>query len=89
MPTYEFRCDRCGPFGETRRLADVGLPAACPACASPAKRVYTAPGIPASRGALRDASAATRRVVDRARSGEPVVTGQPSGRRLPARPHTH
>lgn len=89
MPSYEFRCGRCGPFEETRCLADAGAPAACPDCASPARRVYTAPGFSVRGGGLRDASAATRRVVDRARSGEPVVTGQPSGRRLPARPHAH
>ena len=89
MPTYEFRCAPCGPFRERRSLADASESAVCPACHAPARRVYTAPGFSVRGGALRDAGAATRRVADRAFSGEPVVTGPPKGRRLPAGRHAH
>lgn len=89
MPSYEFRCVTCGPFEETRHLAQAGTPATCPGCASPARRIYTVPGFSVRRGALRDGGAATRRVADRASSGEPTITGPPSGRRLPAGRHVH
>lgn len=89
MPSYDFRCDRCGTFEEIRPLAEVGTPASCPSCALPARRIYAAPGFSVRGGTVRDATLATRRVVDRARSGEPVITGPPTGRRLPARPHAH
>ena len=89
MPTYEFRCAPCGSFRERRSLDNVSQPAVCPACDSPARRVYTAPGFSVRGGALRDAGVATQRVADRALSGEPVVTGPPSGRRLPAGRHAH
>lgn len=88
MPSYEFRCVGCGSFEESRSLAEAGSPASCPACASPARRVYTAP-VFSVRGALRDAGAATRRLADRAASGEPTITASPSGRRLPPGRHVH
>jgi putative FmdB family regulatory protein len=89
MPAYDFRCRACGPFEEVRPLAEASTPARCPGCASPARRVYTAPGFSVRGGALRDASTAMRQVMDRASSGEPVITGPPVGRRLPAGPHVH
>lgn len=89
MPTYEFRCGDCGCFEETRRLSEAGTSARCPGCAAPSRRVYTAPGFSVRSGALRDASTGTRRVMDRAQSGEPVVTGGLSGRRLPTGGHAH
>lgn len=89
MPSYEFRCANCGPFEEFRSLAETVTPARCPACASLARRVYTAPGFSVRGGALRDAGATTRRFADRAASGEPTMTGPPSGRRFPASRHVH
>lgn len=88
MPVYEFRCPRCGPFDLRRGLQDPTDAASCPSCAEPARRVYTAPGGTLPRGPLRSAGQADRARFDRSRSGEPVVTGPPSGRRLP-RPTGH
>jgi putative FmdB family regulatory protein len=88
VPVYEFRCARCGPFDLRCGMADAAAEAPCPSCGRPAGRWY---GVGAARvptGALRDAGRGDRARADRARSGEPVVTGPPSGRRLP-RPGGH
>jgi putative FmdB family regulatory protein len=90
MPLYEFGCPGCGPFDLRCDMRDAAAVAPCPACGRPAQRRYrVGVGRPAA-GALRDAGRADRARVDRARSGEPVVTGPPSGRRLPGgRAHRH
>jgi putative FmdB family regulatory protein len=89
MPVYEFRCPGCGPFDLRRDLQDDTNAAFCPSCTQPAQRVYSVRGT-LPNGPLRDAGKADRVRVDRARSGEPVVTGPPPGRRLPrASGHCH
>ena len=88
MPLYEFRCPGCGPFDLRCAMADAAATAPCPSCTQPAPRRY---GVGVGRppgGAPRNAGQADRARVDRARSGEPVVTGPPSGRRFP-RPAGH
>jgi putative FmdB family regulatory protein len=45
MPLYEFRCDDCGVFDEWRRMAECALPAQCPDCQTPAKRIFSAPAL--------------------------------------------
>ena len=55
MPTYDYGCERCGPFGwETRPMAEVRL-AAAPAsnCGDLATRALTSPAI---GGGAREAS---------------------------------
>ena len=32
MPTYDYDCDRCGPFSESHPIAEFDLPQPCPAC---------------------------------------------------------
>jgi putative FmdB family regulatory protein len=81
VPLYEFHCASCGPFELRRDMQEAADAAACPACAQPAGRRYTTGRSPV--GPVRGASRADRARFDRARSGEPVVTGPPSGRRLP------
>ena len=89
MPLYEFRCPHCGPFDLRRDMRDAGSAADCPACAGPAQRSYAVAAGGPVRGPLRDAGRADRARMDRAISGEPVITGPPSGRR-PRRPaHRH
>lgn len=88
MPLYEFRCADCGPFDLRRDMADAAATAPCPSCARPAPRRYGVGVGPAPGGGLRGAGRADRARVDRARTGEPAVTGPPSGRRLP-RPGGH
>ena len=83
MPLYEFRCPSCGPFDLRRDMQDAADTASCPCCARAARRVYSVAQFRPPRGALRDATKSDRARADRARSGEPVLTGPPSGRRLP------
>ena len=90
MPLYEFHCPDCGPFDLRCDMQDAGATAACPACARPARRRYRVGVGGPTGGPLRDAERVDRARVDRARSGEPVVTGPPSGRRFrPAGGHRH
>ncbi|SDY59498.1 putative regulatory protein, FmdB family [Modestobacter sp. DSM 44400] len=82
MPVYEFRCPACGPFDLRLDMGNATDVANCPSCAHSARRHYGV-GVGRPSGVLRDAGRADRARVDRARSGEPVITGPPSGRRLP------
>lgn len=41
MPTYEYRCPRCGRFEAFQSIKEEAL-AACPTCASPVKRLISA-----------------------------------------------
>jgi len=44
MPVYEYLCGDCGPFTDTRPMAECDLPSNCPACSATAPRVLlTAP----------------------------------------------
>jgi putative FmdB family regulatory protein len=42
MPTYDYGCERCGPFTETRPMAEFALPQPCPNCGDPATRILVA-----------------------------------------------
>jgi putative FmdB family regulatory protein len=83
VPLYEFSCPRCGLFDLRREMRDAPSTAPCPTCDQTAARRYRVGAGRPPGGALRDAGRADRARVERARSGEPVVTGPPSGRRLP------
>jgi putative FmdB family regulatory protein len=87
MPLYEYRCEQCGPFDHRRDAEQANVPVPCPRCEAPARRVYTPPWT--RTGPAAGASAAERARVDRALSGEPVVTGRPQGRPVPSRGHRH
>jgi putative FmdB family regulatory protein len=89
MPLYEFRCPDCGPFDLHREMRDPPQAATCPQCTRPARRVYSFTPGNLGRGPLRDAVRADRARIDRARSGEPVITEAPTGRRLPRTGHRH
>lgn len=89
MPVYEYRCPACGPFDLRRAFDQAVQPASCPACASPARRVYTSPATRSRSGPFAGASAPDRALLDQARSGAPTVTTSRAGRRLPTRPHRH
>jgi len=45
MPTYDYDCDRCGPFRENHPMAEFELPQPCPGCGDPAPRALTLPAI--------------------------------------------
>jgi len=90
VPVYEFRCPCCGPFDLRLDMQDAADAARCPSCDEAARRVYSVSAFRRSTGPLRDATTADRARVDRARSGEPVVTGPPAGRRFaPPGGHRH
>jgi putative FmdB family regulatory protein len=90
VPLYEFRCSTCGPFDLRRTMQEATQAAHCPSCTQPAQRLYSVSGGRPSTGALLGADTRDRARVDRARSGEPVITGPPSGRRFPrTRGHHH
>ena len=89
MPLYEFRCPSCGPFDLRRDMQEAGQAADCPSCGQPAQRRYTVSRGSRSEGMLRGADKLDRARADRALSGEPVITGPPSGRRLPRRGGHH
>jgi putative FmdB family regulatory protein len=83
VPLYEFRCPCCGPFDLRRDMQDAADTAPCPFCDQAARRVYSVSGGRPWSGPLRDATKADRARVERALSGEPVITGPPTGRRFP------
>lgn len=60
MPTYDYECADCGPFTETRPMAEFDQPQPCPDCGTPAPRLLTAPAL---GGGIQqaDASAAPAR----------------------------
>jgi putative FmdB family regulatory protein len=82
MPLYEFCCATCGRFERSLHLDQPHDDVVCPRCGRPAARVFTPPGVRTAGGPVASASPGDRARYDRARTGEPVVTGPPTGRRL-------
>jgi putative FmdB family regulatory protein len=80
MPVYAFSCADCGPFDVTRRAADAGAPAACPACGAEARRVFTPPGLALLARPVRG-------LLDREEKSahEPDVVAHKTGRPMPHR----
>ena len=62
MPTYDYDCDRCGPFSESHPIAEFDVPQPCPACGDPAPRSLT---LPAIGGGASEAPIPRRRSVPR------------------------
>jgi putative FmdB family regulatory protein len=56
MPTYDYDCERCGPFSESHPIAEFDLPQPCPSCGDQAPRALTLPAIGAG---ATEASATT------------------------------
>ena len=52
MPTYDFRCMRCGSAFEVRLGFDDERPAVCEACGGGLKQVYSAPSFQRSGHAV-------------------------------------
>ncbi|MDI7246195.1 MAG: zinc ribbon domain-containing protein [Bacillota bacterium] len=40
MPTYEYRCEKCGRFEEFQRMSDEPL-SRCPTCGGPVRRLIS------------------------------------------------
>jgi putative FmdB family regulatory protein len=45
MPTYDYRCETCGPFVLMRRVADRDAACACATCGAIAQRTLSVPGL--------------------------------------------
>ncbi|MFV0459239.1 MAG: FmdB family zinc ribbon protein [Actinomycetales bacterium] len=75
MPVYEFSCPDDGRFDLTLAMTADTAQAACPTCAAPAGRVYSAP-------ALRRGDPAARRLIEATRrtASEPGVVQSPPPR---------
>ena len=53
MPSYDYDCGRCGPFTESRPMAEFARPQPCPSCGDPAPRALTSPAL---AGGAREAA---------------------------------
>lgn len=73
MPTYRFSCVVCGAFDLVRPMQESGVPAGCPGCTRPARRVFGAPALRSMSSGLRGALDAQHRSADRPE----VVTAPP------------
>jgi len=61
MPTYDYGCERCGPFTESRPMAEFARPQPCPECGDPAPRVFlSAPAL--GGGARMEATTTPQRM---------------------------
>lgn len=81
MATYAYRCHECGPFEVRLPIGTAEPVTGCPACRSPARRVYTAPGLARLDPAL---SAGLARE-EQSREAPEVITRTTAG--PPAPPH--
>jgi putative FmdB family regulatory protein len=83
LPTYGYRCPRCGGFDLVRPMSEAGAAATCPDCGETARRVFGAP-------ALRALDPGVRRALDAgARSADaPQVVSSVPGRSRRATPTT-
>ncbi len=45
MPLYDFRCETCGIFEQSRSIQQASDPMFCPTCQSSAKRLISAVGV--------------------------------------------
>ncbi len=62
MPTYDYRCEACGPFSAVRPMARSAEPAPCPACGTGAARAFlSVPGFALMNAASRTAHATNER----------------------------
>jgi putative FmdB family regulatory protein len=74
MPVYDYLCDRCGPFTETKPMAESDLRQKCPTCRRKAPRAFLTAPYFATFG-----RAATRVAGDRSGLGRPLSAAHRSG----------
>ena len=81
MPTYDYRCEACGPFEALRRIADREQPQPCPGCGCNSPRTWLAAARIADMDpGLRTAIATNERARhEPKRSGDYARLKHPSG----------
>lgn len=80
MPTYDFLCEDCGPFEESRPFEETADSAICPACGGGARRVYSMPNTKIMPAALSNAMHRSEKSAH-----EPEVARLPKGGTLPGK----
>lgn len=78
MPIYDYDCESCGPFRETRPMAKSDEPCECPECGEPSSRAFFV--MPAF--ACMDVSKRSALATNERASHEPALSGSERGRRL-------
>lgn len=81
VASYEYACERCGPFELERPIATAAAQEPCPRCGAVAPRRFTAPALTAPRAPRRRA----REAADRS-AHEPEVVAAPPPRPRAAPP---
>ncbi|MEU7057441.1 FmdB family zinc ribbon protein [Streptomyces sp. NPDC046197] len=76
MATYEYLCDRCGPFEVKLAIGTAPKDYGCPVCAGAARRVYSSPAL----AQTPKASAALRAREEQSREAPAVVSEVPPRR---------
>ncbi|MFJ4847806.1 MULTISPECIES: FmdB family zinc ribbon protein [unclassified Streptomyces] len=85
MATYEYVCDHCGPFEVRLAIGTAPDGHGCPACAGPARRVFSAPSLAATPPSSRS----LREREERSREAPDVVSAVPSRPRRRPEPAPH
>lgn len=98
MATYLFRCPSCAVFERRLPMESVTTASTCPSCGASAARVYTAPGLTTTSGALDravDAAGSSAdnphvtRTIPAARSHRQAPPGTPVAAQGPAMSPAH
>ncbi|MEZ5729036.1 MAG: zinc ribbon domain-containing protein [Burkholderiaceae bacterium] len=79
MPTYDYRCERCGPFSTLRTIARRNDPCVCPSCGAPSARELLA----APMTALMSADARVAHATNERSAHAPYASGSGRYRHLP------
>jgi len=74
LATYSYRCDSCGGFDERAEIGAAAGSVSCPACARPARRVFSPPMLSRTPAGV----AALHRMEERSKDSPPVVSA-PAG----------
>ena len=81
MPTYAYRCSRCGDFDVTKDMQQTTTAEFCPECGATGRRLFTPPLVRRVTPSLGRALGAQERSASEPR----VVQQPPAARRLPTR----
>ena len=76
MPMYDYLCEACGPFTETRPMAEFAAPLPCPGCGLAAPRaLLSVPALALMAASRRTAHATNERSANAPRRSHPAGCG--------------